>query len=569
MLEIATRTGVRRFWHRHATAVAAIGITAALSLRPIWHGSWPSNHDENGFLLRILIFASHIRQGDWLPVWSSADALGYGSPEPAIYHKLFYLLAGSLLALFGNVNASAVLTVGFFLVIGGIGQYLLILQLTAVRSAATAGAVMLVLANYTVTNWMVRGALAELSAAMLIPGLLALTLTVMTRFRFALPAGLLMGLLILAHSVVAAYVVAMATVAAFLAVVAKPGVSRDWWPLAKCGLVAAGAAALVAGPYVLAMAVLSQPYDLTPMTKGIYSPSYNFAPLIAYLRGTGFEFGRHWHQVPLELDRAPLLWLGIAATAALAALGSARVRAFIGESSVSSQACDRERMKTGIRFLISLLCLCVLLQLPLSSAFYRVVPGAAYLQFPWRLLALTTPILITLSIAALCAVVRARLPLQAALLTGVWLAVSTCGAFQPIQYAQSEVTSSALNAALPVDLSMMNEYYPIGQRWRAIRPSEILGMEEASGCTVTRRAEEPEALIHHYGISCSSAATIALPEVWSRAHAVMQDLANGSTGAALASRPNDQGLLEIRVPAGSLQVEVRVPTMVSILRLLP
>lgn len=547
----------------HWLAVATIALSAAASLRPVLGGAWPANHDENTFLVRTMIFADHLREGDWLPVWSSADALGYGSPEPALYHKLFYLLSGGLTQLTGELFASVVATVWLFIVMGAVGQYFLVLQLTGRRWAATAGAVMLVFANYTVTNWMVRGALAELSAAMLIPVLLSLLFASLQRRRAALPLGVVAGLLILAHSVLAVYVAGIVGIAAVAAYAASAYPRFQWRELMRRGTTTLTASALVSGPYLISMATLRAPYDLHPMTVGQFSPSYNLAAPIAYLRGTGFRFGRHWHQISLEIDRTPLLWLAVAVGLALisAMAGRTASRAFDGAAPAPAVP-----FRIAVTLLGIVLTVCVLLQLPISGSFYSSVPGAAYLQFPWRLQALSTPALIALALLLLCKLAPKPALLNTALAAGVCIAIASCGSFQAIEYAQTNVSDAALKSAFPVDLSMMNEYLPATQKWRGTSPAELLHRAQALGCTVTTVVHEPEALTHSYRFACDRAATVTLPEVWSRAHTV-EWMPHTSTPATqqIATASNDEGLMEIALPAGHGSVEVHVPTLMRAL----
>ena len=62
---------------------AAFVATATATLMPIWRGEgWPLGHDGTSFAQRTLVYARHMAIFDLLPVWSSSDAAGFGSPMP-------------------------------------------------------------------------------------------------------------------------------------------------------------------------------------------------------------------------------------------------------------------------------------------------------------------------------------------------------------------------------------------------------------------------------------------------------------------------------------------------------
>lgn len=100
-------------------ALAVFVVVAGMTLVPVAaEAGWPANHEFSSFFTRTAIYAEHMRQGDLLPIWSSADNGGFGSPQPALYHKLFYLLAGSLLVVIGHLKASMLIAIWIWLVIG-------------------------------------------------------------------------------------------------------------------------------------------------------------------------------------------------------------------------------------------------------------------------------------------------------------------------------------------------------------------------------------------------------------------------------------------------------------------
>ena len=131
-------------------------------------------------------------------MWSSSDAAGFGSPMPLLYHKLFYLLAAPLSLITGTIRSADLLVVAGALVLGAYGMYALTRALAASRLAATAPGCVLIVANYTVTNWLVRGALAELTAAMLVPWPLRSFIGALRGGRMSIGLGVWLALLWLA-----------------------------------------------------------------------------------------------------------------------------------------------------------------------------------------------------------------------------------------------------------------------------------------------------------------------------------------------------------------------------------
>src|SRR5262245_40180289 len=136
-----------------------------------------------------------------MPIWSSADVSGFGSPLPLMYHKLFYFLGGALALITGSIKSADVTAIALLLVAGAGGIALTLRSLGASRLAAIIGGCCLITANYTVTNWLVRGALAEFTSAMIVPWVLFYFVRSVNAGRIAAGLGISLGLLWLSHSV--------------------------------------------------------------------------------------------------------------------------------------------------------------------------------------------------------------------------------------------------------------------------------------------------------------------------------------------------------------------------------
>jgi len=80
---------------RHFNALLYLAVAcgfSSLTLLPLYQGGWPLNHEHDSFANRTIIFAQHAVAGDVLPVWSTLDNAGFGSPQPALYHKLYSIV---------------------------------------------------------------------------------------------------------------------------------------------------------------------------------------------------------------------------------------------------------------------------------------------------------------------------------------------------------------------------------------------------------------------------------------------------------------------------------------------
>ena len=112
--------------NRVALAVLAVcAATAVVTLAPVWNGpGWPMNHETWGIAQRTQIYASHWAGLDLLPIWSSADNTGYGSPLPLFYHRLFYLVAAPLVLAFGSLKAADAVAIVIALTSGAWGMEL-------------------------------------------------------------------------------------------------------------------------------------------------------------------------------------------------------------------------------------------------------------------------------------------------------------------------------------------------------------------------------------------------------------------------------------------------------------
>lgn len=181
-------------------AVTILVILACVS--PVLrHPGWPQNHEGLAFVDRTLIYADHIRHGDILPIWSSSDAFGMGTPLPLFYHKTFYFVSSILFLLIGSIKAAIVLAIICFMFVGAYGMRLCVGKLTKQAPLLIIVPQLFLLSNYVFSNWLVRGAMAEFSAMMLIPWLFWWCLKLLKDKIFSLAIIPIFFLLFNAHNV--------------------------------------------------------------------------------------------------------------------------------------------------------------------------------------------------------------------------------------------------------------------------------------------------------------------------------------------------------------------------------
>lgn len=504
-------------------------------------GGWPFTHEGPAFFHRTLIYAQHLAAGDLFPIWSSEDVFGFGSPMPLLYHKQFYLLAAPIALATGSLKLADALALWLMLVCGAAGMYACARVLGARRLASAVAGVSLIAANYTVTDWLVRGNVAELSAMMLVPWLLYFLIVGRQGNQIPAGAGVLLALVAYAHSVLAffsgvIFAVAMVILAATNGADRRLLLPRAWWrPVVL-------ASALVT-PLALLTRVFSPAYDFSRILTPPFRPIDQFRPLSMYLWDTTWAFGQTVAGYTRQLD-IPMMTLGVAVA------GFAGWRGWTHQPSIG-----RARLRAlALPFVVGLLAL--LLQLPTTNAIYEAIPGAAYIQFPWRLLALITPCLI------LCAVVAADLvlvdPVRLVVLAaaGAWM-VAGSGALVPIhdpRYPQTEWSRLP-----PQSFSGFREYEPAAALPIGESRARLDAAWREAGCQVTRREPGLETLNVQFDVVCGATTPLVLPVYSSPVHSVRIG-AETRTVPCLAVEQLP-ALCGVVVPGGASLVTVRMPTV--------
>lgn len=554
-------------WVRRKSAVVCIvslALLAGLPLLPVLLGEgWPANHEENAFDVRTYIQAEHLRQGDWFPIWASADNGRFGSFQPLLYHKLFYALSGPLYALIGHIKVATLICLWFWLAVGATGTYALCRALRCGQGFAWCGGIMLITANYTTTNWLVRGAMAELSAAMLLPWVLAAfaqwLMLEEKRYRASMALGLIAGLMFLAHSVLTYYLAILLGVATLLMVATRQLPLRRLMPMPL--LTGAASFAAIAGPVILAMYLVGRDYDLRRILSPPYTPEHQMHSAMRYIWDIDFRWGKLWTAYTMQLDTAVLVLLLGGLVAALT-IRSAPMTVRLGGN---TQTAGR---RVDVLVLAIVLALSLLLQATWAIPFYRYFPGAAYIQFPWRLLAFITPIMIALSLCLWHRVPSAMsVPIVAgALAASVWLS----GVWAPAVFLEKPVTLGMRD----LHYGLHGEYVPL--KAGAVffyKESDVAKLLEQAGCRLEAsprmNGEPAEQMVQEYVLSCDRPGTYPLPFFASNLHVVeTDDLDKRPIGQRCADAAEAPGLCAVRLErAGRHLIRIRMPSLGGFLEL--
>lgn len=464
-----------------AVAAAASCVCAILAtLVLLTSRGWPLNHEALAFLQRTEWFRRAFAAGDFFPTWSPFCFNGHGTPGPLLYPRLFNSLAAALAMLLGSSRNGVVAALILFLTLGGTGMARFGELLGWPVRLRLAAAALLVFAPYTFTDFLIRAALAETSAAMLVPWLLVEALRLVRGESRGVRLGAITGILFYAHPLIwmwSGIVLASAAVAAL----ARARRRCAWERTVSALAIAAAIAVLLDGVPALAVHRVGHHFALEQFK--IFAPRANFNPPKRYLTAPGFNWGHQWERYSVEISRGLLLALLVLVPLARAL----RVRI--------------DRAAAGL--LVPVLATCLALQLEVTAPIYETIPLLDMIQFPWRLLVFIVPatILLTCELAAKVvasgragAAWAARVVVLIALVSHVALAVRA----QRIRYewigaADVEATLRDLDGPWS-----SGEFLPAGHRQDQVPPRAPFIRAEGCSVQIVSGAPRPDDLEHAF-----------------------------------------------------------------------
>lgn len=373
--------------HRVDPGWALVALLSACAVAPLTApGFFYGAHDATIGAYFLSQFHKGLADGVLYPRWAIDWTFGYGYPvfiviAPLAFYvaELFHLLGASIVGALKIAYALALLGSGF-------SMYLFARALFG-RAAALLAAALYVYAPYHLVDIYVRGDLAEFAAFVFFPAVLWAILRIgragtrRAALRYAALGGLLYGGLILTHITMAMVFTPVALAYALLVCsergTARPAPARTTRLAAAAALVVLG---IAIGAAYLLPGVLEQRYlkaqDLVGGYYG-YVNHYVYAhQLLSPLWDFGYAAVGPADQMPLQLGAASVLL-------ALASLWAA-----------PRLAAPQRRHSA---FFLATSALVVFAMLSASQPLWDVLaPFVSFVQFPWRLLALTT---LTLALA--------------------------------------------------------------------------------------------------------------------------------------------------------------------------
>jgi len=511
---------------------------------PLVKSGFPPNHEDDAFVLRTMVYAKHFQFGDLVPVWAASDNYGMGSPLPSLYHRLFYIVSGLVYAITKNSKIAIALALVVFTSVGVRYMFLTLRSFHCSLHIAMIGASTLPFLNYSVTNWLVRGAMAEYSAMMLIPLVLYLVKKSWDRGSIYAPIGFAFGCLFLAHSVIAYFT------ALIIGVVLLAGYfSRALpWAFFSVKQIALSLLAFISVTWwsLLPMLYFRQRYDIGRLLPDFLNVQFQFRPATEYLWDSMWSWSNPPQLFTVQMDIFLVLCLA----------GLLLMRRYT-------------RQHVGV---FAILALSLLLQNGRSWRFYNAIPGAGFIQFPWRLSALSSVVLLILVFIGLKQ--YKRLAVVIAVLT-----IMISGTWQRVNYYSYPDRLETQNSRTLSDysLSLFGEYLPaegpllepdpassaVFSEWKPLIDEFIQNANAEAQCSLKRVASIGESRLVSFSVTCDQPSLVILPVFATSAHSISSTRA-GISHECIIER-DSQSFCVVELPSGLTEVTVHMPTFLSVI----
>jgi hypothetical protein len=348
----------------------------------------PITHDGMG-LVQIEAYRRAYRALELFPVWASCASHGHGSPFPILYHRLHGQVFGAIALLTGSLVALK-LSIPLLLVIGAIGMRRLCLGQGARPWVAWVAGALFLSSNYVFCDWFVRGAIAEFTAFMLVPWCLHYTIRTLDETSSPVWMALFGALLFLAHMMTAYFYAFMVLAVLVTRLVRMRGFgwrrTRETWRrlvvfsalvIAATGLFAA------ASQYALGFSHVS--------TFGMRADKDAYLTWSATLFDPNLSWVKAFHtgEMTVEIGRWPLLFLGMV---------------------LLVERTSRAAVWRSTHGMLVPIAIFFILQDKRLSFVFDLLPGAAKVQFPCRLLTFIVPIALLAFAVAIEHALRSRAP---------------------------------------------------------------------------------------------------------------------------------------------------------------
>ncbi len=400
-------------------------------------------HDAPHSIFFLNQFDQALRDGVLYPRWGVDFALGYGYPLFDIYSTLALYVAEAFHLLGVGLTGAIKLTYAVAFVLSGLTMYAFGKRVLG-RQAGVLAAVVYMYAPYRLLDIYVRSAFAEFCAYSFLPLILLLFYDLAERpsVRRLVLASLGYGALILTHAATA--LIFTLLVVPYVIFLVCSRIRTGWGRtlrLAGLSLLAASFALALASIFLLPMMGEKGYVVESQWTQGSFGyakhfvyPSQLFSPYWGY--------GYAGEGLADEMS----LQLGMAATT-LTIVGAAYALR------------RRVRGRAQIAFFLVAAVVVVAAMMPVAQRLWEVLPLAAFVQFPWRLLGLAALTMSFLSGGAILAVagegseVAGRLDARTAVVALV--VILTTHAYTLPQYTEPSARSEQ-----PVAIIDFESFYP-------------------------------------------------------------------------------------------------------------
>jgi hypothetical protein len=518
------------FKFKRTLEVLILLAASILSLLPaLTAPGWPENHEKLRFIYRTELYLDHLKQGDIVPNWAAADNFGFGSPYPGIYHRWFYWSCAIALWITGRAKVAVGATIVCFLGIGAVGVAHLSRAVGARGVLPLLAGSTLIFANYTVTEWLVRGAVAEFSLMMLLPWLLLWFVRLVKTGQWSWAIVPLFALCYLAHSALA-FAVSLILIAS--GTLFLPWHWRGW--ICRRNVLRAPVStmllALIIAPFAAVSLMLSRSVQTDAFLKG-WHPYQHARHWWEYIYDPKFVWGARIEAFTVQLDSAVLAALVMS----MCWLIIHRIRpAFLAAQLALTVVAS----------------LALVLQLGKMGWVYEIVPGLVLLQFPWRLLALIVPAAIAGTFGLLGEIMQYNRRLAATV--GLGCAVITIALSGALRQFPHRIFYTG---RLPQGWMEQPEYLPrIDDLGSADTVRMLIEWSHLPPTPCVVEAEMPiffESLSRTYDVSCPEAGIVRLPVLRTGAARI-----HASSRVRLMDASRVDPRVSMSVPAGYSQITV-------------
>jgi len=329
-------------------------------------------HDARHSIFFLTDFHQAIRDGALYPRWATDFALGYGYPVFILYSPLAFYVAEVFHLLGAGLTASVKATYTLAFILSGISMYAFAKRVLGSKAGILA-ALVYIYVPYHLVDIYVRSAFGEFCAFAFLPLVLLFFYELLTTRepRYLAWAALAYGATILTHVPTALTFTPLLGAYILCLLIAQGG--REWRRWLRLGGLAAGAILLalaVSAIFLLPMLVERRYVVQEQWTSGSYDYAKHFV-YFSQLLSPFWGYGYAGEGVADEMS------FQLGAMAVVLALAGG-----VFALSRSSPAWGQ------ILFFTLALLVLVVAMTPLAAPIWRVLPLAALLQFPWRLLSL-------------------------------------------------------------------------------------------------------------------------------------------------------------------------------------